>query len=45
MRKGRPFVLANMKTGEGLEAIIAFMRHKGGLKFGPGATRAETTGR
>ena len=32
MRKGRPFVLANMKTGDGLEAIIAFLRLKGGLK-------------
>jgi urease accessory protein len=33
MRKGRPFVLANMKTGDGLEAIIAFLRLKGGLKI------------
>jgi urease accessory protein len=32
MRKGRPFVLANMKTGDGLEAIIAFLRLKGGLQ-------------
>ena len=32
MRKGRPFVLANMKTGDGLEAIIAFLRRKGGLQ-------------
>ncbi len=32
MRKGRPFVLANMKTGDGLEAIIAFLRLKGGLE-------------
>jgi urease accessory protein len=32
MRKGRPFVLANMKTGDGLEAIIAFLRLRGGLK-------------
>jgi urease accessory protein len=32
MRKGRPFVLANMKTGDGLEAIVAFLRLKGGLK-------------
>jgi len=32
MRKGRPFVLANMKTGDGLEAIIAFLHLKGGLK-------------
>ena len=32
MRRGRPFVLANMKTGVGIEAIIAFLRLKGGLK-------------
>ena len=31
MRKGRPFVLANMKTGDGLEAIVAFLEIKGGL--------------
>jgi urease accessory protein len=34
MRKGRPFVLANMKTGMGIEAIIEFLRMKGGLKLG-----------
>jgi len=33
MRKGRPFVLANMKKGEGMEAIIAFLSLKGGLKL------------
>src|SRR5690348_13258097 len=33
MRRGRPFVLANMKTGEGLEAIVAFLRLKGGLSI------------
>ena len=33
MRRGRPFVLANMKTGDGLEAIVAFLRLKGGLKI------------
>ena len=32
MRRGRPFVLANMKAGVGIEAIIAFLRLKGGLK-------------
>jgi urease accessory protein len=32
MRRGRPFVLANMKTGDGLDAIIAFLRLRGGLK-------------
>ncbi len=31
MRKARPFVMANMKTGEGVEAVIAFIRDKGGL--------------
>jgi urease accessory protein len=31
MRKGRPFVLANMKRGEGVGAIIAFLRLRGGL--------------
>ncbi|MGO4869281.1 MAG: urease accessory protein UreG [Roseiarcus sp.] len=31
MRKSRPFVMANMKTGEGVEAVIAFLRDKGGL--------------
>jgi urease accessory protein len=32
MRKSRPFVMANMKTGEGVEAVIAFIRDKGGLE-------------
>jgi urease accessory protein len=31
MRKERPFVFANMKTGEGVEAIIQFIESKGGL--------------
>ena len=31
MRKARPFVMANMKTGEGVDAVIAFIRDKGGL--------------
>jgi urease accessory protein len=31
MRKVRPFVMSNMKTGEGVEAVIAFIREKGGL--------------
>ncbi len=31
MRKGRPFVMTNMKTGEGVETVIAFMHEKGGL--------------
>ena len=33
MRKGRPFVLANMKRGEGIEAIMEFLRIKGGLEI------------
>ena len=33
MRRGRPFVLANMKAGDGLEAIIAFLRLRGGLEI------------
>jgi urease accessory protein len=32
MRKSRPFVMTNMKTGEGVEAVIAFIREKGGLE-------------
>ncbi len=31
MRKTRPFVMTKMKTGEGVEAVIAFIREKGGL--------------
>jgi len=31
MRKDRPFVFTNMKTGEGVEAIIAFIEARGGL--------------
>ena len=31
-RKARPFVMANMKTGEGVDKIVAFLRDKGGLK-------------
>jgi urease accessory protein len=31
MRKDRPFVLANMKSGEGLAAVIEFIEGKGGL--------------
>ena len=32
VRKGRPFVMANMKTGAGLVAIVSFLRTKGGLR-------------
>ncbi len=31
MRRGKPFVFSNMKSGEGVEAVIAFIRTKGGL--------------
>ncbi len=31
MRKARPFVFANMKTGAGVDDVIAFIRAKGGL--------------
>jgi urease accessory protein len=34
MRKGRPFVMANMKVGEGLEAVVRFIADKGGLALG-----------
>jgi urease accessory protein len=30
-RKSRPFVMANMKSGEGVDEVIAFLRGKGGL--------------
>ena len=33
-RKARPFVMANMKTGEGVDQVIAFLCEKGGLKSG-----------
>jgi urease accessory protein len=33
-RKGRPFFMTNMKTGEGVDEVITFLREKGGL--GPG---------
>ena len=32
-RKGRPFVMANMKTGQGVEEVIAFLEKKGGLRL------------
>jgi urease accessory protein len=31
MRKTRPFVMSNMKSGEGVEAVIGFIRERGGL--------------
>jgi urease accessory protein len=32
-RKARPFVMANMKSGEGVERVLAFLREKGGLNI------------
>ena len=32
MRKDRPFVFTNMKTGEGVEEIIAFIEARGGFR-------------
>lgn len=32
MRGARPFVLANMRTGQGLEQIVRFIEARGGLK-------------
>ncbi|MCB1831743.1 MAG: urease accessory protein UreG, partial [Gammaproteobacteria bacterium] len=31
MRRGRPFVFSNMKTGEGLEQIVEFIEYEGML--------------
>jgi urease accessory protein len=31
MRKARPFTMANMKTGQGVDEVISFLREKGGL--------------
>ena len=31
MRRGKPWVFSNMKSGEGVETVIAFIRQKGGL--------------
>ena len=31
MRGARPFVFANMKTGEGLETVARFVEERGGL--------------
>ena len=33
-RKARPFVMTNMKTGEGVDEVIAFLREKGGRGAG-----------
>ncbi len=34
MRRDKPWVFANMKTGEGLDTIIAFVERRGGLSAG-----------
>jgi len=31
MRDGRPFVLANMRAGDGVDAVVAFIEERGGL--------------
>src|SRR5579875_1843176 len=31
MRKARPFVMSNMKSGQGVDEVIAFIKGKGGL--------------
>ena len=31
MRGARPFVFTNLKTGEGLDPVVDFLRHRGGL--------------
>jgi urease accessory protein len=33
-RKARPFVMSNMKTGQGVDEVIAFLRERGGLGAG-----------
>jgi len=35
MRGLRPFVMTNLKKGEGLDRIIGFIEAKGGLKARP----------
>jgi len=31
MRRDKPFVFSNMKTGAGVDTVIDFIRHRGGL--------------
>jgi len=31
MRGGRPFVMANMRAGDGVDAVVAFIEERGGL--------------
>jgi urease accessory protein len=39
MRGGRPFVFSNLKTGQGLETIIAFIIERGMLRQTPHEAR------
>ncbi len=39
MRGERPFVFTNLKTGEGLDPIEAFVLRAGGLHRGVGVSR------
>ena len=43
MRKDKPYVFANMKTGEGLDTVIGFIAARGGLPaLAPGAELASS---
>ena len=42
MRRDKPFVFANMKTGEGVDTIIAFITERGGLPARAGAELAQS---
>jgi urease accessory protein len=35
MRGARPFVLSNLRTGEGLDRIVGFIEERGGLDLIP----------
>jgi urease accessory protein len=35
MRDTRPFIMSNLKTGQGLDAIIRFIEEKGALAASP----------
>ena len=43
MRKARPFVMTNMKTGEGLDAILAFLSERAGVARGSTRTTFEVS--
>ncbi|HZQ13887.1 MAG TPA: urease accessory protein UreG [Pseudolabrys sp.] len=44
MRGQRPFVFANMRSGQGLEEIAAFIKQKGGLSAAAGRAEAAAQG-